>query len=86
MQVPLLIDDFLARPALLYPDKLAVVDGDQTNCAGLRPLSRVVSGLQAVTRARSYCDYLTGTNPASIAAYRRALDDAAQRKQGIRFD
>ena len=27
MQVPLLIDDFLDRPALLYPDKLAVVDG-----------------------------------------------------------
>ena len=27
MEVPLLIDDFLRRPALLYPDKLAIVDG-----------------------------------------------------------
>ena len=28
MEVPLLIDDFLRRSALLYPDKLAIVDGD----------------------------------------------------------
>ena len=28
MEVPLLVDDFLNRPALLYPDKVAVVDGD----------------------------------------------------------
>jgi len=27
MQVPLLIDDFLQRPALLYPEKIAIVDG-----------------------------------------------------------
>ena len=27
MEVPLLVDDFLRRPALLYPDKTAVVDG-----------------------------------------------------------
>jgi fatty-acyl-CoA synthase len=27
MQVPLLIDDFLRRPALLYPEKTAIVDG-----------------------------------------------------------
>ena len=27
MEVPLLVDDFLDRPASLYPDKLAVVDG-----------------------------------------------------------
>ncbi len=27
MNVPLLVDDFLRRPAQLYPDKLAVVDG-----------------------------------------------------------
>ena len=29
MEVPLLIDDFLRRPARLYPDKLAIVDGDK---------------------------------------------------------
>ena len=29
MEVPLLVDDFLRRPAELYPGKLAVVDGDQ---------------------------------------------------------
>ena len=28
MEVPLLVDDFLRRPALLYPDKTAIVDGD----------------------------------------------------------
>ena len=28
MEVPLLIDDFLRRSAQIYPDKLAVVDGD----------------------------------------------------------
>ena len=28
MQVPLLVDDFLKRPAAIYPDKLAIVDGD----------------------------------------------------------
>ena len=28
MEVPLLVDDFLRRPAQLYPDKLAIVDGD----------------------------------------------------------
>jgi fatty-acyl-CoA synthase len=28
MEVPLLVDDFLRRPAKLYPDKLAIVDGD----------------------------------------------------------
>ncbi len=28
MQVPLLVDDFLRRSSLLYPDKLAVVDGE----------------------------------------------------------
>ena len=28
MEVPLLIDDFLDRPARLYPQKLAIVDGD----------------------------------------------------------
>ena len=28
MQVPLLVDDFLDRPARLYADKLAIVDGD----------------------------------------------------------
>ncbi len=27
MEVPLLVDDFLRRPALLYPEKLAIVDG-----------------------------------------------------------
>ena len=27
MEVPLLVDDFLRRPAQLYPDKLAIVDG-----------------------------------------------------------
>src|SRR5512143_2238088 len=27
MEVPLLVDDFLRRPALLYPEKVAVVDG-----------------------------------------------------------
>ena len=27
MQVPLLVDDFLARPARLYPGKTAIVDG-----------------------------------------------------------
>ncbi len=27
MHVPLLVNDFLSRPALLYPDKIAVVDG-----------------------------------------------------------
>ena len=29
MEVPLLTDDFLRRPALLYPDKLAIVDGER---------------------------------------------------------
>ena len=29
MEVPLLIDDFLRRAAKLYPDKTAIVDGDQ---------------------------------------------------------
>ena len=29
MEVPLLVDDFLRRPAQLYPDKLAIVDGDK---------------------------------------------------------
>lgn len=29
MQVPLLIDDFLRRPARLFPDKLAIVDEDR---------------------------------------------------------
>ena len=29
MQVPLLVDDFLRRPAQLYPNKTAVVDGDR---------------------------------------------------------
>ncbi len=29
MEVPLLIDDFLRRPARLYPQKLAIVDGDK---------------------------------------------------------
>ncbi len=29
MQVPLLVNDFLRRAALLYPDKLAVVDGER---------------------------------------------------------
>ena len=28
MEVPLLVDDFLRRPAQLYPDKIAIVDGD----------------------------------------------------------
>jgi fatty-acyl-CoA synthase len=28
MEVPLLVDDFLRRPAQLYPDKLAIVDGE----------------------------------------------------------
>src|SRR5690349_17629128 len=28
MRVPLLLDDFLRRPARLYPDKTAIVDGD----------------------------------------------------------
>ncbi len=28
MQVPLLVDDFLQRPATLYPQKTAIVDGD----------------------------------------------------------
>ena len=28
MEVPLLVDDFLRRPADLYPDKTAIVDGD----------------------------------------------------------
>ena len=28
MHVPLLVDDFLRRPALLYPDKTAIVDGE----------------------------------------------------------
>jgi fatty-acyl-CoA synthase len=28
MQVPLLVDDFLARPARLYPSKIAIVDGN----------------------------------------------------------
>jgi non-ribosomal peptide synthetase component E (peptide arylation enzyme) len=27
VEVPLLIDDFLRRSALLYPNKLAIVDG-----------------------------------------------------------
>ena len=27
MRVPLLVDDFLRRPARLYPDKTAIVDG-----------------------------------------------------------
>ena len=35
MHVPLLIDDFLARPALLYPDKLAVVDGEVRQSGGV---------------------------------------------------
>jgi fatty-acyl-CoA synthase len=29
MEVPLLIDDFLRRSAQIYPEKLAVVDGEQ---------------------------------------------------------
>ena len=29
MQVPLLVDDFLRRPARLYPQKIAVVDGER---------------------------------------------------------
>jgi fatty-acyl-CoA synthase len=29
MQVPLLVDDFLQRPADIYPEKVAIVDGDQ---------------------------------------------------------
>jgi fatty-acyl-CoA synthase len=29
MQVPLLVDDFLSRPATIYPDKTAIVDGDR---------------------------------------------------------
>ena len=29
MQVPLLVNDFLSRPALLYPEKTAVVDGER---------------------------------------------------------
>ena len=29
MQVPLLVDDFLRRPALLYPEKTAIVDGER---------------------------------------------------------
>jgi len=29
MQVPLLVDDFLRRPAQLYPDKIAIVDQNQ---------------------------------------------------------
>ena len=29
MEVPLLTDDFLRRSALLYPDKLAIVDGER---------------------------------------------------------
>ena len=29
MEVPLLINDFLRRAAKLYPDKMAIVDGDQ---------------------------------------------------------
>ena len=29
MEVPLLVDDFLRRPAALYPDKTAIVDGDR---------------------------------------------------------
>lgn len=29
MHVPLLVNDFLSRPALLYPDKIAVVDGQR---------------------------------------------------------
>jgi len=28
MQVPLLVDDFLARAAQLYPSKVAIVDAD----------------------------------------------------------
>ena len=28
MQVPLLVDDFLRRPAAIYPHKTAIVDGD----------------------------------------------------------
>jgi len=28
MQVPLLVDDFLARPARIYPSKIAIVDGE----------------------------------------------------------
>jgi fatty-acyl-CoA synthase len=28
MEVPLLVDDFLRRPAALWPDKIAIVDGD----------------------------------------------------------
>ena len=28
MQVPLLVDDFLRRSAQLYPEKIAIVDGD----------------------------------------------------------
>ena len=28
MQVPLLVDDFLKRPAAIYPQKTAIVDGD----------------------------------------------------------
>jgi fatty-acyl-CoA synthase len=28
MEVPLLVDDFLRRPAQLYPDKVAIIDGD----------------------------------------------------------
>jgi fatty-acyl-CoA synthase len=29
MQVPLLVDDFLKRPADIYPEKIAIVDGNQ---------------------------------------------------------
>ena len=29
MEVPLLVDDFLRRPALLYPEKIAIVDGER---------------------------------------------------------
>jgi len=29
MEVPLLVDDFLRRPALLYPEKTAIVDGER---------------------------------------------------------
>ena len=36
MQVPLLVNDFLSRPALLYPDKTAVVDGER--CFSYRDL------------------------------------------------
>ena len=51
MEVPLLVDDFLRRPAQLYPDKTAIVDLERAEAEEAK--QRVVKAKDPQNTARA---------------------------------